>query len=673
MLRPLDTSRRIVGHRVDATTTASENYRPDIDGLRAIAVVPVVFYHYRFPLFTGGYVGVDVFFVISGYLITSLIYREMLEERFSIMTFYERRVRRIFPALFFLLLVVTLLSFVLLLPNDLRRYGQSLVATTFFLSNFEFWRESGYFDVSSAVKPLIHTWSLAVEEQFYLVFPLLLYLLRGLKRNQLLLVLAAISLASFALSAWAVQDHPDFAFYLAPARVWELFLGALLALARLPQPQNIHVANAIGLTGVGLIAYSVCAFNSRTIFPGPAAVIPCLGAACVLYTGVSANTFCSRALSTRPFVFVGLISYSLYLWHWPLLVFANYYALHGLSLLERLSLVVLSLVIAAFAWRFVETPFRRKRAGYTRKSLFGLSVIAMGAAVSTGLVAIIFLGLPGRLPINVRNVVAEANDYSEKIPCLADLPPDISPANLCVINASAHASPSFLLWGDSLASALLPAIDQVANRERRSGLLAEHDACPPLLGISRSDTSVCRSFNDAALKVALEPTVREVILVGRWALSSEGSRYGVEPGSRVVLFDSKSKLLSTGNNHAVFADALWATIEKLRLARKKVVFVESTPEIGWPVPETLAKLALLHSEMNIAPTQIDYLSRQAFVMATAQRLRAHFGIKIVDLTSALCPTKMCILEKSGRPIYTDDHHLSAFGARRLVPLLEPYI
>ena len=647
-------------------TVEGMRYRPDIDGLRAIAVIPVVFYHYSVWPFTGGYVGVDVFFVISGYLITSLIHGEMLEGRFSTITFYERRIRRIYPALFFLLTITTVFSFILLLPEDLRRYGASLLATTFFVSNFEFWLESGYFNVTAELKPLIHTWSLAVEEQFYLAFPLLLLLIRNRTRNRLLLIISAISVASFAFSIWAVRSHLDLAFYLAPARVWELLLGGMLALARLTPPKSVAAANVFGISGIGLIACSVCLFSRDTPFPGPAAALPCVGAACVIYAGSSKRSLLNRLLSTGPFVFVGLISYSLYLWHWPVFVFANYYALTGLAWAEKIALITMSIALASLSWRFVESPFRGKNGIVERNYLFGLGAAAMGATASVGLLAFILQGLPSRFSPDLRTIL-EANVLYNAAPCPSN-------GHLCLIgsdSSDSHAKRTFLLWGDSLAYALLPAIQLVAQKQDRLGLLARHDGCPPIVGVVRSDNPGCFEFNDAALRVALEDSIQEVILVSRWAINSEGTRYGTEPGSRVVLTDPRTNDPTSDNNHIVFARALEATIQKLRAAGKKIIFVNSTPEIGHPVPDMLAKIKLLHSKLDIAPSLRDYMTRQEFVFATADRMKKTYGISVVDPSVVLCTTDKCVLEIAGKPLYRDYHHLSDFGAMQLVPLLAP--
>ncbi len=285
-------------------------YRPDIDGLRALAILPVLLFHYRVPGFWGGFVGVDVFFVISGYLIAGLITGEMRDGRFSILEFYERRVRRIFPALFLVLLASTVAAAFLLFPSDFSRYAKSLFATAFFASNIEFWRELGYFDISAEMKPLLHLWSIAVEEQFYVLFPAILLLVSGRSKARALVTVSLILVASLAFSIYAVKAGPAFAFYMLPSRAWELMLGAVVAIGAFPSVSRPY-REALAGVGVAMIAASVFLYTKATPFPGAAALLPCVGTALVIYAGQAATSV-NAALSTRPLVFVGLISYSLF-------------------------------------------------------------------------------------------------------------------------------------------------------------------------------------------------------------------------------------------------------------------------------------------------------------------------------------------------------------------------
>lgn len=311
-------------------------YRPEVDGLRALAVIPVILFHAGFELFSGGFVGVDIFFVISGYLITTILLVEKSAGRFSIVGFYERRARRILPALFFVILACLPFAWLWMTPDRLREFSQSIVAVTVFASNVLFWKSSGYFDASAEEKPLLHTWSLGVEEQYYLLFPLFLILTWRLgRKNQAWLILSMATI-SLALCEWAWRNHPMANFYLAPTRAWELLIGSLLAFAAFDRPlyQRVteRLADALSFFGMLLVFWSIFYFDKTTPFPSLFALAPILGTALILgFSG--AKTIAAKLLSTKWVVAIGLISYSAYLWHQPLFAFARLRSTESPSLL----------------------------------------------------------------------------------------------------------------------------------------------------------------------------------------------------------------------------------------------------------------------------------------------------------------------------------------------------
>ncbi|MEJ0086740.1 MAG: acyltransferase family protein [Pseudomonadota bacterium] len=357
-------------------------YRTDIDGLRAVAVLPVVAFHAQIPQVPGGFIGVDVFFVISGYLISSIILSEVESGRFSLASFYERRIRRIFPALIAMLLVSSALACIYLLPTELEAFAKSLAAAMFSASNFYFWSGSGYFDVAAEQQPLLHTWSLAVEEQFYLLFPLLLMSIRRVFPGRLRSTIIAIAVASFVLSEIDVRTAPARAFYFPHARAWELLLGTVLAMNVIPTINARWANNLISAGGLGLIAFAVLTFEPGTPFPGAYALIPCLGAAMIIHAGRDTETVTSRLLSWKPLVFIGLISYSLYLWHWPLIYFQNNFSILFAGLpgpLGKALLVLASILIAAMSWWFIERPFRAGPLRPSKRLLFVMSGAATAA------------------------------------------------------------------------------------------------------------------------------------------------------------------------------------------------------------------------------------------------------------------------------------------------------
>lgn len=643
------------------------SYRPDIDGLRALAVAAVVLFHYRVPGFGGGFVGVDVFFLISGYLITGLILKQMDEGGFSLRQFYERRIRRIFPALFAMLAVATIVAAILFFPISFGKFGKSLLATSFFASNFEFWREAGYFDVAADQKPLLHLWSIAVEEQFYLIFPALLLLIGARSKARLAFGVAAIFAASLAFSIWSAHHARTAGYYLLPSRMWELMLGALLAIGAVKIPAKGKLNDIASIGGLALIGYSIFRYSHSTPFPGVAALIPCAGAA--LIVAADQRAALNRALSLKPVVFLGLISYSLYLWHWPIYVFGRAALFRAPTPLETTGLIGLSIALAAASWRYVEQPFRNRSFRLPRPVLFRGAGVAMAATAACAAVLVLGHGLPQRFSPNIRAILAEASDHEPRIhECFGLTADDVRKGRLCAIGAKAERA-SFLLWGDSHADALIPAVQSVAKRQGRGGLFAGTDSCPPLLGVKRADTAKCAAFNEAVAKIATSKAIKEVILEARWAKNAEGSSFGQEPAGRVRLYDDISPGRTEKETRDVFYRGLDRTVAALRSAGKKVILVASVPEVGFPVPPVLARAKLADPNAKLTTSAAVYRERQKFVLWSFAQMRKRYGAEVVYPDRVLCPDGACRVALNGRPLYRDAHHLSVFGAKQLTPLL----
>jgi peptidoglycan/LPS O-acetylase OafA/YrhL len=651
---------------------AGRHYRPDIDGLRAVAVLAVVLYHYGFSGFGGGFIGVDIFFVISGYLITTLIYAEMRNGRFSLVSFYERRVRRIFPALFAFLAIVTLLAFVLLLPSDLVRFGKSLIAATFFSANILFWHEGGYFDLVGTAKPLLHTWSLAVEEQFYLIYPALLLAIRKSGFARLSWCVGLLLLASLAGSVVGVRLSPSSTFYLLPTRTWELMLGALLALGNYPAPQAKLARDVLGAAGIAMIGIAVVVFGDETPFPGAAALLPCVGAALVIYSGSAGKSIVSDALAMRIPVLIGLVSYSLYLWHWPLYVLASYFTFNGLSVLERVALIPLSFLMAWGSYRYVETPFRGKKGILSRNTLFRSGFLAMGLTAACGTVIVVSRGCLWRYDTPVRTLAAGAFDIEPSLKGCFGLPLEkIAAGALCRIGYP-HAPITFLLWGDSHAEFLAPAVSDAASRKGVTGLVVSEVHCAPLIGVELSDKAGCRKFNETVVEfLRKRPDINEVILAARWARTALGTPYAHdEPNQIVWLRDDSSTTESFDENRAVFSRGLERTVSFLSHENRKIVAIGPVPEVRWTVPEALAKLLLLHSTFDIRPEVTNFKNRQQYALSVLEALRQKYAMTVLFPSDILCGSTRCDVQGKGRAYYVDAHHLSVFGGERIVPLLE---
>jgi len=649
-------------------------YRPDIDGLRAVAVVAVVLYHAHLGPFAGGFVGVDVFFVISGYLIVGLIVDDLEHARFSIAGFYERRMRRLFPALFALLAACSIAGYFLFLPLEFEKFGRSVCATTVYVSNFLFWSEAGYFDSPPELKPLLHTWSLAVEEQFYLIFPALLIAITKYRKHWLNGAMLAVAIASFAISAASLVKHPDAAFYLPHTRMWELTIGALLVSARLPQPATRNARTALAALGLALIVASATCYSSRTPFPGPAALLPCLGTALVIHTGRAGSPI-HALLSSRAVVYVGLVSYSLYLWHWPLLVFARAYTVRPLTGPEAGLLVAASFAVAHCSWRYVEAPFRMRPQRFTRRQIFASAAAATLAMLTVGGIVAANDGLPRRVPPEVATAAAGGADLDLDFRrrCSNFAPEQISVDVLCRLGSAKDAVPTFILWGDSHAYALARMVAAVADDDGRVGLFAGSGGCAPLLGVSRTTRRAfpCEAFNDRVVELIRgDAQLRTVVIASRWTLTADGRRYRYEAGADTFVRDAQSHEESRTENRAVFARGFARTINALQRTGKRIVVIGPIPEVGFDVPTTMARNLWFDRDVSIEPTVAAFLDRQRFVLETLTAAQARYGFELVQPYRSLCDSQRCRIGTRDRPYYADDNHLSMSGALTLKPLLE---
>ncbi|SDX91962.1 Peptidoglycan/LPS O-acetylase OafA/YrhL, contains acyltransferase and SGNH-hydrolase domains [Albimonas donghaensis] len=656
-----------------------KGYRRDIDGLRAIAVLPVVFSHAGVAGFSGGFVGVDVFFVISGFLITGILAREIDAGRFSLLGFYERRARRILPALFAMLTICLAVGYALCPPWMYSALAKSAVATIFFSSNMWFLYSTGdYFGNSAEYEPLLHTWSLAVEEQFYLVFPLLLWGLARWRKSWTLAVIAGLSAVSFVAAVWATQVAPLSNFFLTPLRAWELGLGALLALGAFPGTARRGVVEVVAAAGLAAICASIVLLTAETPFPGLAAAPTCLGAAAIIWAGGQRQTWTGRLLSTRAAVGVGLISYSLYLWHWPPLVVARLFG--GSAHIEAgpaAALIVLSLVLAVLSWRFVERPFRARpvagpegrRSGFGRGAIFALSGIGAAALTCAGVLIYATNGVEGRVRDGAQDAYEQATRRS-------GLEERCLPAGrLCTFGAPIEESGGVrtLIWGDSHAAAMLPGLEAWLRGVGRTGAAAVKLGCPPLLGLIRRDLGVghdCAGFNAGVVDwLDAHPNIDTVVLVGRWALIASGTRPSNET-QKVPVLALAAPLAGedTSAPAEIFETGLRDTLAALQARGRKAILIEGVPEVGFNVPRAFIAQAFLGIPPPPTPTRADYAARSAPVDAAFDRAEERFPIERLSVADLMCAPD-CRIVAEDAPLYRDDDHLSIQGARWLVARL----
>lgn len=645
---------------------ADPTYRPDIDGLRALAVLPVVLYHAGLG-FPGGYVGVDVFFVISGFLITSILRHDILSDRFSLLGFYDRRVRRIFPALFVMLGLTTLGAAAVLLPEHLLAFGRSLRATALFAANLHFWSLEGYFTEAAELKPLLHTWSLAVEEQYYLVFPPLLW---GLMRSgKARLTLTALTLASFALALWQVRAAPQAAFYLPFGRVWELLAGSLLALSPdVARPLRAARLRALlGLAGLAAILVPVFAYDRLTPFPGLAALPPVLGTVAVLATGAAGPGPVRWLLERAVLRGIGLISYSLYLWHWPVLVLAGYVAVLPMTWPQRVACLGLSFLLALLSWRFVERPFRgAARPG--RVVLFGgaMSAIALTLVVGTGLVRV--WGWPGRFETRLAALPDPKSLMHDRRDCHFVTPERLAKGAICLRGAPG-AQASFVLLGDSHADALSPGLFAAATQAGEVGYQITAASFRPLPGVHERQGEDIRPLTEAAIAfLEGHPELRRIIVTGYWQHQATGQSYR-HPGTVFVDADYDG----SGLAHAPEALRHGLAALARRLPDRQIVLLDDPPSgkaldlRGW------RQMALWRPDL-LAPgaglPRGEATAQRASWEPILQQVAAELpNVTYLPIFDDFCGPALCALLGPEGPRYRDGDHLSAGAAKAMEPKL----
>jgi peptidoglycan/LPS O-acetylase OafA/YrhL len=634
-------------------------YRPEIDGLRAIAVLAVLLFHTRITGFSGGFVGVDIFLVISGYLIAQVILRESDAGSFTLIGFYERRVRRILPALLAMLLASSVAALILL-PGDLAHFGQSLTAIALFASNLLFWSQGGYFGLTTSATPLLHSWSLAVEEQFYILFPALLLLARRGGRRTLHVALALAALGSFAFSAWATRDHPQMAFYSPLSRAWEFLVGALLATGAIPASEDRDPGDVLAGLGLGAIGYAICTLDDTSPFPGLNALVPVTGTLLILAGTQAEESRVAAMLRVRPLVAIGLISYSLYLWHWPMIVFGGYYAFNPLGPISIL-MAVLSVPVAWASWRYIELPFRKPRLLLSRRALLTSALAASAALAGYGMILCLAHGFPQRFSPAVQRLSrgGPQPDYG----CADRSITTVRDNSRCRIGPPGT-RPSFALWGDSHAAVFFPALDTLARRHGVSGYDLTQLGCPPLLPIRARQEKPdqwmfrpyaqekCRARNAKVEQFLAEQRPGVVLLAAHWPVYAGGMRPVVEvPGADAAAFG--------------------AGVARLRALGIRVYVVLDVPDAPWAQPDRLAKAALFGTTHRLETDLASHLDRYAAFRAIADGLARQGLVEIIDPAQRLCSHGICRVTDQGFPLYFDANHLNARGARYVEPIFEP--
>lgn len=620
--------------RVPIEVTKSE-YRPDVDGLRAVAVGAVVLFHAGVSFVGGGYVGVDVFFVISGFLITQILRRQSNVGQNSILHFYERRIRRIAPALVMFFLVTITFGYILFLPSDLIELCKEILASLFFVSNLKFFLGADYW--FSGLRPLLHTWSLAIEEQFYLFFPLLLIFLTRRGERVLRFTLLILWVLSLVIAMVEVNLSPSAAFFLLPSRIWELSTGAILALDFLPRLRSARVREVTAAVGLFMVIVPCLAYTDRTPFPGIAALVPCIGTAFVLQAGREGDNAIARFLSKRLIVGLGLISYSLYLYHYPFILFAKELAgTERLSMPWAFSVILFSAVVSILSWRFVEQPFRSAR-HVGRRALFvsagaGTAIVAIAAAGS-----ISASGFPGRLTPKEISIAAAQGDRDARFQECIKLPLKlVFGDSRCKLGKASQLGESFVVLGDSHAAAIASAIDPLATQGAFGGTLVAFGSCPPLLGLPMTHLlepaqgECIQRVHQEIEAIDRDARINRVILIAYWP------EYKLAYGAQAESLISSALLRTVAAFHS-----------------KQIVLLYDLPVARLALPRSL----VLADRFSLPWPRL-YLSGAAGFTSAIPELKLR-GVRTISLAPPLCPARRnCPPLSGGHPVLVDSNHLS---------------
>lgn len=643
---------------------AIKEFREDINSLRAIAVLVVVLFHFGVPGFSGGFVGVDIFFVLSGFLMTKIIITGMESQSFSLMNFYLDRARRIIPALVVLCAVLVLIGWFYLPTRNYQQLGTHVVAAIAFISNFKFWKETGYFDGGAHEKWLLHTWSLSVEWQFYILLPLgilIVWKLLGPKAVKWVLIIAGIG--SLALSVIISQRSPSGAFYLIPTRAWEMLAGGLVWwICRARFQLSRKLSGYVMAAGLVILGVSVAVFDSTTIWPGASAVWPVVGTMCIL----AANRQDVPMLSSSFMQRIGNSSYSIYLWHWPFVVVLAYARLESNWILVCLG-VVLSIVVGEISLRLIEVPARTKlracsRVGQLSLFIGGPTVVLLFGAL------IAFKTFPGRIPESVELVSAAAYNMDPRAEqCWESTDGRTTP--VCFYGTGNLAA---IMIGDSHAGATITAFAEAARIESGNGVsLFGKKGCPTLTHAKR-DGYECDDFNSWMLNATSKiPSNVPAVIVNRTTSYVYGLMANESPKNLVsvpiVYFDKKVDA-ATLDFQEKFRSDLISTACRLAQARE-VFLVRPIPEMGVDVPRSMS-LSLLFGGKNsdVSVSLAAYHKRHAFIWEAQDEAVRSCGVKILDPLPFLCDGDQCWGSKDGQPLYFDDDHLNEFGNKLLIPM-----
>jgi len=632
-------------------------YRAEIDGLRAIAVVPVILFHAGLSTFSGGFVGVDIFFVISGYLITTILIDDIENNQFSVLNFYERRARRILPALFFVMLACIPIAWIWMIPSQMENFSQSLVAVSVFGSNILFWLTSGYFASASEEKPLLHTWSLAVEEQYYLLFPIFLLLFWRYGRNRVVVLIMLLAGISLLISEIGWRTDSSANFYLAPSRAWELFAGSLAAF--LVGSRGVKSSNALSTTGFSAIVISIFLYDESTPFPSIYALLPVAGVVLVILYADN-KTIIAKLLSARLLVWIGLISYSVYLWHQPLFAYRKILSVDNNPFVTG-ALIIFSFCLGFLSWRFVERPFRNK-AFFSRRMIFSLAAGFTLFFIAFGLIGHFNNGFKDRswvVPLDIADRLLPDNPQENK-EC-SEYFEIISPVRFC--RKTYGLKPSIAIIGDSEGAALFEGLAKKLSESSLGlamvggRLFTSIETYP--LGSARE-----KKFSEggalATNTIAKNNDIETVIVVSRGPFYMDGD------------WEFYLKEEPTQTDRAIVMEAGLHDVLNLLRKKRNVLFVLDPPKLGIN-PERCYKRPFVEANPCVNDRNVYLAEHKVYREIVSRVVSSYPNVTIYDPANVLCDDLYCYGAINGKVLYGDPGHLNVAGASLVAETLAPIL
>jgi len=643
----------------------AKTFYPEIQGIRALSILAVICFHLSAQALPGGYVGVDMFFVLSGFLIIRMIATEIEAGSFSVVRFYKNRVVRLLPNLFLMIAASLLISYWVLKPYDFMQYAKSLQFSAIYVTNMVFAKQQGYFDLSREAKPLLHTWSLSIEEQFYLIFPVLLILLYKL-RTQKFLILTIIALASFWVRFWYIEHHqPTHGFFSFFGRVWEFIIGGAAAMASDSLKKSLYGNEHLSLFGLVLMLLSLFFLDEGLAYSGLLLVVPCLATALVILSSTGTRT--GKMLGGKHLVFIGGLSYSLYLWHWPLLSWLRN-ADYGIGLVaQNLILLAATLLVSFIAWKYVEEPCRRNRDKFSGKTVAAFTFTFAVFCISFGSYIYAQEGMESRFPnwVKVRKNL-EQFDFAAATGVKVDYPAACFIGNdpgAILANCSfgkADAREKILLIGDSHSFVWYPAFLAAIQKTDYQGVLVVLPGCPPLFEIASYDgaKNICiEGFDENIGNLLKAQKFKKVFLVAHWSMYSEGEP---EKQPNHFISDATTNSYEAQSSKSVLTRALENTIRRFNENGTQVVIVHSVPVL----PKTIQSLP-----EDFTTTLSAYQNQNRFMTEFVDAHQGSFSLATIDPTGAFCANQLCISRAEGNVLYSDNNHISQAGAARLVGLV----